>query len=71
MVTGLLSPLPDLVRDVGQKCVAIVNPDKAIENFLCNVSGQLAQSSSAFGVQRDLVACVMVAEDKPNGGVGG
>lgn len=57
--------VPDLLGDIGEECESVLNPHKAIENLFGQVGTELFQATGAFGVQRDLVAGIMVSEDKP------
>lgn len=65
MFSFLLSFLPDLLRDVGKERKSIIDPDESIENLFLQVGSQFLETTRTFAVQRDLVAGIMVSEDKP------
>lgn len=60
--------LPDLLRDIGQERESVINPHKSIENLLLQVGAELFQSTGTLGVQGDLVAGIVVAENEPEWG---
>jgi hypothetical protein len=57
--------VPDLLRNIGKKCEPVFNPHKAIKDFFSQVGAELLETSCSLGVQRDLVASVVVSEDEP------
>lgn len=57
--------LPDLLRDIGEEGESVLNPHKTVENLLLEVRGELLEASCALGVQRDLVASIVVSENEP------
>lgn len=57
--------LPDLFGDVGQEGIFVLDPQECVQDLLAQVGLELLESASALAVQRDLVACVMIAEDEP------
>lgn len=57
--------IPDMLGYISQEGIAVINAHKAVEDLVLHVGTQLVDTASALGVERDLVASVMVSEDEP------
>jgi len=57
--------IPDMFGDIGQEGIAVIDAHKAVEDLILQVGTQLIDTARALGVERDLVAGIMVSEDEP------